>query len=352
MQRLSDSSPTTRPGERSLSRRGLLLGGLAGVGALAGCHSPGSPSGDRSSISPSPSPPPAPTPSPTPVIPRPFPPLSDAPAYVLVPGEVEPACKQAAVDFLTAVLTTGTVATAEVPLDARLAALGQSAAVAAPLLPLLPQDGASSVEVVYPQYGGLSPDRLDASIMLVADHLVRPADAVRPVTSRRSTTVDLRLSRRTGPWVVTEVLPAVLPPLAVAPSPTALALLANDRVVLPAAARADVFGDGVHDAVLAALNALSQRWQVHVQVLTAGHPLNIFATSQISNHTLGKAVDIWALDGVPVIDRARCPWRDLMLASLDLGAGEVGGPEEVGDRRVFTNATHQDHVHVGFPQAR
>lgn len=344
--------PVAALGGPVFRRRAVLLGGLAAAGALVGCTSFSSPLADASSA-PSPTASPPPQPSPTPVLPRPLPPMSDVPGYALLPGEVEPACKQVAVDFMTAVMTTGTVATADVPLDVRIAAIGQPLAAAAPLLPLLPPGGASALEVVYPQYGGLSGDRLDASVMFVADHLVRPADAARPIASRRSTTVELLLSRRSGPWTVTEVRPAVLPPAAAAgPSAAASALLANDRVVLPAAARADVLGGGINDAVLAALAALSQRWQIQVQVLAAGHPVNIFGRNEVSNHTLGKAVDIWAIDGIPVTDRARSPWRDLMLAALDLGAGEVGGPEYVGDRRAFANATHQDHVHVGFPQAR
>jgi hypothetical protein len=59
-------------------------------------------------------------------------------------------------------------------------------------------------------------------------------------------------------------------------------------------------------------------------------------------------VDLWAVDGVPVVDRATCPWREPLQAASAAGATEVGGPQALGGRGHFTDDTHQDHVHLGF----
>ncbi|MBC8091024.1 MAG: hypothetical protein H7Y15_03615, partial [Pseudonocardia sp.] len=116
-------------------------------------------------------------------------------------------------------------------------------------------------------------------------------------------------------------------------------------------ARADLLSGGVHDAVSAAVLALSERWRVHVLVLTGGHPEHVFGTDRTSNHTRGRAVDIWALNGVPVIDRAASPWREAMRAGTDAGASEVGGPEALGLPGHFSDQIHQDHLHLGFGRA-
>jgi hypothetical protein len=327
-------------------RRRALLGGLL---AVAGCAGPLGPvdTVPGRAVPADPLPAPEPTPEPAPVE-RVRPALLDDPAaYRVLPGEVEPACKEAAVAFVTAALTLATAGTRGVPADERIRALGQPLAPAGSLAPLLPAGGASALEVVYPQYGGLTERRDTASVMLVADQLLVPGPDEREVR-RRSLTLDVRLHRAGDRWLVDEVLPAAEPPAAARPSPAAQALLADDRVVLPAAARADLLAGLVHDAVAGTLSELARRWRLHVQVLAAGHPPQVWGTDRPSNHGRGRAVDLWAVDGVPVVDRATCAWRELMRAGSAAGATEVGGPEALGVRGHFTDHTHQDHVHLGF----
>lgn len=343
--------PCRRPG-----RRAVLLGGVLALGgAVSACgrDAAGPASGSRTTSPPVPRAPATPADTSPPPPPAPPAPLPDLPAYAVLAGEVEPACKQAAVDYVAAVLTAGTVASTPRPLDARLGAIGQPVAPSAALLDMVPTAGASTLEVVYPQYGGLVPTRDEASVMLVADQLVtlQGAGGAPPLVERRSLTVDVRLAASGGAWTVTQLLPAALPVPAPAASATALSVLEAPRVVLPAAARADLLGGGVHDAVAGALLQLSERWQVHVQVLVSGHPYHVFATDKVSHHTRGKAVDIWALDGVPVIDQGRCAWREALHAGALAGATEVGGPSAVGVRGAFTDQVHQDHLHLGFGRA-
>jgi len=336
------------------SRRAALA--ALAAAATAACSSgpdagSGSSTGSPGSSSSGTSPAPAPSsstagPEPSPAVPA-VPAVPAAAPYALLPGEVEPACKQAALDAASAALTVDAAAPAAdaTPLE--------------PLRALVPTGASTALEVVYPQYGGLDGPRRTASVMLVADLLVAGATtgavagAAAAAPERRSTTVDLRLTSEGGRWSVTEVLVPVLPaavPVDQLPEPTRQ-LLATDRVELPGAARADLLAGAVHPAVVSTLLELSQTWRLHVQVLTSGHPVNVFATDRVSNHTRGRAVDLWALDGVPVVEQDRSPWREVVEAATALGASEVGGPQDLGGRGQFTDQVHQDHLHLGFGRA-
>jgi hypothetical protein len=284
-----------------------------------------------------------PTPLPATDVPRVAP-------YELLAGEIEPRCKAAAVRAVEAALTWSSEAGGSAGAGARLRRIGQPSALARRFLPLLDGAVASSVTISYPQYGGLSDDRSKASVMIPAEQRLRDRPGAEPTT--RSMTLDVRLSKVAGVWRADDVLVARKPPAPTAASAVSRAVLETDRIVLPAAARADVQAGAVDERVLDLLAALSRRWALRVQVFKSGHPYTVFGTDRVSNHSLGRAVDIWSIDGVPVIDRRRSPWRALMAAAADLGADEIGGPEDLdrkpGRRPYFTNAVHQDHVHLGF----
>ena len=313
-----------------LTRRALLLYGAAGLG-LAACGAKVAADAPRSQGSAA-----ATTPPPT------LPPVAP---YALLPGEVEPAAKEAAVRFLEAALTVSADAGQAPQATATL-----DPAVAKPLADKLPSSGPSAVEIIYPQYGGLTTARDLACVMVTAEQLTLGSGEGASSTGvqTRPFTVDVRLSSKAGAWTVTEVI--VPQPTAAAPSLSAAAraVLDDDRILLPGDARKDVLSGRVDDRVLAGLTRLAERWTLDVHVFFSGHPTNVFATDRVSKHTLGLAVDIWALDGVPVIDQARSPWRDVMLAATDAGATEVGGPEDIGSRPFFSDQVHQDHLHLGF----
>lgn len=271
---------------------------------------------------------------------------------MVLPGEVEPACKVAAVRFLEAVFTAPDRAQDEVGLTQRLAVVGQQASAAATLVDLLRASGPTALAVSYPQYGGLVLRDGVASMMVVADQLLLgevggPAPGA---TVRRTVVVDVRLSRVDGSWLVTDALPGRPGPAAPTVSPAVQAVLDDDRVLLPATARADLLTGTVDDVVAAAMTTLAGQWRISVHVLRSGHPEHVFATDRLSAHTIGRAVDIWSIDDVPVIDRERSQWRALMEASVALGARQVGGPADLGPPSApyFTDQVHQDHVHVGW----
>ncbi len=272
----------------------------------------------------------------------------DVPHYDLLPQEPEPAAKLAAVAAVEAALTWRG---GEVGIDAarrRVTATGASPAAVDPLAALLDGASWSSVRIVYPQYGGLLADRTAASVMIPVEQLRDESFGPTP----RAATIDARLVRRNGTWIVTELrfqpLPRAVPSL----SPAAAALLADERVVLPGAARADVAAGRIDDRVLSMLTQLGTRWRIDVLVMTTGHPVEVFGTDRPSNHTSGRAVDVWAIDGVPVVDRKRSAWQEVMRAAAQAGANEIGGPSDLdgvrGRRPYFSDQLHQDHLHLGF----
>jgi len=211
---------------------------------------------------------------------------------------------------------------------------------------------ASTLQVTYPQYGGLSRDLRSASVMVVATQTFR--ETSRSAPRRRQFIVDVRLERTASAWHATK---AIVPGRAGGASSTTIdprRILANQNLILPDPARADVVAFTIDDRVLTMLEGLSKQWRLTVQVLKSGHPRNVFATDRVSNHTLGRAVDIWAIDGKPVIDQKASSWRAVMREAARLGANEIGGPADLdtvaGRRPYFTNNVHQDHIHLGFDE--
>lgn len=269
--------------------------------------------------------------------------------YQALPGEVLPACKAGATVALERVLTWG-------PDDPRVS----PSAVGDGMTPGFVQEAlayggdhlASRVSVTYPQYAGISRDSRRASLMIGGTQTV--ADSPDLKTTDVPFIVDVRMVRTgSGPWVAERFLPAR--PAPARPLTTLEStVLAKDSLRWPETARADIASGAISPLLLRLVDSLSDRWRLDVQVLKSGHPYNVFETPRPSNHTLGRAVDIWAIDGVPVIDQRRARWRDVMVAAASAGANEVGGPADLdkvrGRRPYFTDAVHQDHVHLGFDQ--
>lgn len=340
---------TSPPSPRPLDRRTLLAGLGAGGAALIAACAPdpvAAPSGRGSpSARPTPSASPAPAPDPAPRVPR-------AAAWRPGPGEVQPEVKRAATRVVEAL---GTVRPGEPGPADRLRALGVDPALVDRLVdqagPLLPPvaGGPATARVVYPQYGGLTAST--SSVMAVVEQVWLPGPRAREV-ARRDVTVDVRLVRTGSGWVVTELRP-------VAPRRTTSRgrgdvrrLLGSDRVDLPAAARADLLGGGTDPLVVATMLGLAARHRFSVSVLRSGHPVNVFGTDGLSNHTRGRAVDVWAIDGDPVAAMAVDDRRLLsfLTTARELGSTEVGGPVDLdgGGSTHFADLLHRDHVHVGF----
>ncbi|MEV6578780.1 hypothetical protein AB0M92_11545 [Streptomyces sp. NPDC051582] len=267
------------------------------------------------------------------------------------PGEIEPAVKLAAVRLVEALGTWPAGRGGPRNATARAAALGISAPLAARFAagagPLTPAADQAVVRVIDAQYGGLLPDT--ASVLIPCAQSTRTGSTVR----EGGTTVDVRLERTSAGWSVTALHPG-RPGPAATPSAAARAVLAQPRIELPPGSAADIRSGAVHESVLRAMLRLADTYRVSVSVVRSGHPIDVFGTSRPSDHPLGRAFDVWAVDGRPVVDPAtpRSLVTAFMRAAAAAGSYNVGGPVRLsgGTRpnQFFSDATHHDHVHIGF----
>lgn len=330
------------------TRRGVLLG-VAGTVLAGGCSSSGGGSGKtEESAAPSV---PGGAPGPTSAAPS----TARLPAttpWVPGPGEVSPEVKARAVAVVEALGAWPPGGGGPAAAQARAAALGVAAAVADEAGPLVPEADAAAVQVVYAQYGGIL--ATSASVLIPCRQWTQD---VHGAVTEGGTTVDVRLaagSDPSAPWAVTELRPADPGPPAASLSAVVSRVLAEPRIDLPPAAAADFRSGQVHDSVADALLALAGTYEIRVSVVRSGHPIDVFGTTRPSDHPLGRAVDVWSIDGHPVVDPAtpRALVEGFMRAAAAAGSYNVGGPYQPSGggtpNQFFTDRTHHDHVHMGF----
>ena len=209
--------------------------------------------------------------------------------------------------------------------------------------------GAPSVgEVVYPQMSGHT--ATSAGVMvLVRQRVRRPAGSLDAVTR----VIDVRLTRDTSrrAWRVSEIAgvggratprPRGLPP-------QAARALDHPDLFLPDSARWDIFRGEIDPALLGALADAADRSPISVLVLRSGHPRNVWATARPSAHAAGHAADIHAVAGRLVVRQRGAGSAAHALAGdlVDAGAEQVGSPWDLAaGRRAFTDAVHEDHLHL------
>jgi hypothetical protein len=342
------AAPAVR--DRTAGRRAVLLGAAGCCAAgLAGCSGgSAAPSPSATTSSPATSPPStaartAPSASPAATLPAPT-------HWRPGPGEIEPAAKLAAVRVVEALGTWPAGQGGPQHRAARVAALGYPAADAARLAGgsggLTPSAEAAVVRVIDAQYGGILTD--SASVLVVCAQTTRTGTAVR----HGGTTVDVRLSRTSSGWRVTALHPARPGPAQPLTGPERQ-VLANSRIELPPASVADVRSGTVHADVLEAMLRLAGPYRISVSVVRSGHPLDVFGTDRPSDHPKGRAFDVWRIDGHRVVDPAtsRALIAEFMRAAAAAGSYNVGGPVQLAGgaaNQFFSDATHHDHVHVGF----
>lgn len=137
------------------------------------------------------------------------------------------------------------------------------------------------------------------------------------------------------------------------PSPQATALLENKNVVLDSSGIADVGSGRIDPRVVAVLTKLSADHKISVSSMSSDHG-KLTAGGSVSNHFYGRGFDIAAVDGVPV-NAGNAIARDVaaQLSALDPSyrPDEIGTPWPIAGPGYFTDAGHQDHLHVGFKQA-
>jgi cell wall-associated NlpC family hydrolase len=138
-----------------------------------------------------------------------------------------------------------------------------------------------------------------------------------------------------------------------APTPAALALLENKNVVLDQDGIADIKAGRIDPRVIAVLTKLSEEHRISVSCMCSDHPA-LTTGGSVSNHHLGRGMDIAAIDGMPV-NAANPLAREIAteLGSLDPSyrPDEIGTPWAISGSGYFTDADHSDHIHVAFKQA-
>ena len=136
------------------------------------------------------------------------------------------------------------------------------------------------------------------------------------------------------------------------PSPEGLALLKNDRVVLDEVGVADIKAGRIDPRVIAVLTKLSREHEITVSCMCSDHS-KFTSGGSISNHHYGRGLDIAAIDGAPV-NASNFDAREIATELQDLDPAirpsEIGTPWAIAGPGYFTDAGHQDHLHIGFDQ--
>jgi hypothetical protein len=215
------------------------------------------------------------------------------------------------------------------------------------LKPAVDPDSWSAAEVVYPQLSGVTETSLGA--MVVVRQRLGDADGQRRTVTR---VVDVRLRRSGGPWSLYTIASAGGRPV---PRPAKLSsaakrVLDNPNIVLPDSARWDIHRGNVDTALLQALARAAAKRKLSLAVIQSGHPRTVWATSRPSAHSAGAAADIFAVAGRPVIAQ-REPGSEAYALAEELVAGgayQLGSPWVLGSggAQSFTDAVHQDHIHL------
>lgn len=133
-----------------------------------------------------------------------------------------------------------------------------------------------------------------------------------------------------------------------------LAVLTHPNIELRQEARADVEAGLVDVRVVAALLALAAEHRLSaVGPFVTGHAIYVKGTTRVSNHAVGRAVDIPIIDGTAV-SLANEAARDAALLLLklpgELRPDELGAPWDLPSASVdtFADEDHAGHLHAGW----
>ena len=138
-----------------------------------------------------------------------------------------------------------------------------------------------------------------------------------------------------------------------APDPEALALLKNKNVVLDPDGIADIKAGRIDPRVVAVMTKLSSEHKITVTCMCSDHD-KFTAGGSVSNHHFGRGMDIGAIDGEivgPGSPLAREVASELSSFNSDIRPNEIGSPFAIAGPGYFTDAAHQNHLHIGFKEA-
>ena len=202
-------------------------------------------------------------------------------------------------------------------------------------------------EVIYVQLSGVTETSFGA--MVVVRQRSEDAEGDRKEVTR---VVDVRLTRSGGPWRFERFgslggRPASRPENL---SPAARRVLDHPSIWMSDTSRWDIYRGRIDDVLLDRLAQVAERFPLSIAVLGTGHPPEVWNTTRVSAHTRGAAADIFAVSGKSVIRQRQqgSPAFRLAAEFVNGGAAQVGSPWILGagGSRSFTDAVHQDHIHV------
>ena len=273
------------------------------------------------------------------------------PGYVVPVSEAAPEVKQLAVDvayWLTSYEATDVYA------DHVRGVVGRSDldALIDASNPLAFEGYWSRGEVIYPQMGGLRNNR--ASVMVVVRQTVAGGlDAEFSVVR----TLDVRLVKDEEGWRFDSLSSAGGEFNNVDNLNLAHAVASDPRIEMPDSARLDILAGEISPVLLTLMSEMADVTPYGVVVLSTGHPYHVFETDRQSHHTAGRAIDIYRIgDRVVVDDRAEDSatraFVDWLYAHPSVR--QVGSPWDIdgsGSSRSFTDAVHQDHIHIAINES-
>jgi cell wall-associated NlpC family hydrolase len=124
----------------------------------------------------------------------------------------------------------------------------------------------------------------------------------------------------------------------------------NPNISFDATGIADMRSGRVDPRIAAVLDTVAKHHRIGVSSLISDHPVHT-TNGSVSNHSYGRAADIATVDGQPVSPgnaAARALAEELLRLDPSIRPTELGSPWDLHDPVAFTDADHQNHIHVAF----
>jgi len=134
------------------------------------------------------------------------------------------------------------------------------------------------------------------------------------------------------------------------PTPETLNLLENPNLTFDSDGIADLKAGKIDPRIVSVLDAVAEKHKIAISATASDHD-KLTAGGSISNHYYGRAFDIAVVDGRPVTP-GNLAARQLAVALTSLPASirpsEIGSPWPLPGSADFSDAAHQNHIHVAF----
>ncbi len=115
---------------------------------------------------------------------------------------------------------------------------------------------------------------------------------------------------------------------------------------------ADIKAGRIDPRVVGVLTKLGSEHKIVISCMCSDHS-KFTAGGSVSNHHFGRGADIASIDGEtvgPGSPLAREVASELSQLEPDIRPNEIGSPFAIAGPGYFTDAAHQNHIHVGFKQ--